>query len=307
MKKKGFLEIPFGWLFALIVGMFILFLAIYLSIKLINTENTAQNAELAKGIGILTDPLETGFEEGSVSNLNLATNTRIYNKCEDYGTFGRQIISTSQQSFGKWTEIGVDVSFYNKYLFSENYIEGKNFYIFSKPFEFPFKIADLIYIIPSGQQYCFVEAPNDISKEISDLGLNILNVKNFNNCPKTSVKVCFDSSGCDILVKINEKSVTKQSEKVFYINNALMYAAIFSDKEIYECQLKRLMERTSVLSSIYDQKAILVSQKNCRTNIDLTGLNNLASSFNNSIDIRAMGSLVDDLNQKYGAEECKLW
>ena len=49
--KKGFLQISFAWLFALIVGAFVLFLAIYSITKIISTENTAQDAKASKQIG----------------------------------------------------------------------------------------------------------------------------------------------------------------------------------------------------------------------------------------------------------------
>ncbi len=307
MNKKGFLEISFGWLFALLVGAFVLFLAIFLSIKIINVENTQQSAQLSKNIEVLLNPLETGFEEGSTSILNLGTETRIYNDCYDAGFFGKQTIRTSQKSFGKWTDTDVNVPSYNKYLFLENPAEGKEFYLFSKPFEFPFKVADLIYIIPTDKEYCFVKAPSDISKEISDLGLkNIITTTNVASCSESSEKVCFDSSGCDIIINTYEKSVKKQN-KVYFLNNDLIYAAVFSDKETYECQLKRLMKRAEHLSAIYEQKASFVLQQNCRTNIDLTELNSLARSFNSSADLRAIGSVIDNINRRYEVEQCKLW
>ncbi len=84
------------------------------------------------------------MEIQKATSLILPSETRIYNKCNTDGEFGRQIIKISQKSFDKWTETDVDVGFSNKYIFSENYVEGKKFYIFSKPLDFPFKISDLI-------------------------------------------------------------------------------------------------------------------------------------------------------------------
>ena len=148
-NKKAFLQISFAWLFAIIIGGFILFLAIYASTKIIKTEQTALDAGTAKEIGVLLNPLETGFETGKKNSFILPAETRIYNRCNNNGVFGRQIIKISQKSFDKWTDTNVNVGFSNKYIFSENFVEGKKFFLFSKPFKFPFKVTDLIYLTSS--------------------------------------------------------------------------------------------------------------------------------------------------------------
>ena len=157
MGKKAYLQISFAWLFAIIVGAVILFLAIFFSIKLINIEQTIQDAKTSKEIGILLNPLETGFETTKSTSISFPAETRIYNKCNNKGTFGRQIIQVSQKSFNEWSETNIDVGFSNKYIFSEEYVEGKKFYIFSKPFDFPFKVSDLMMITSSEKDYCFID------------------------------------------------------------------------------------------------------------------------------------------------------
>ena len=85
MNKKAYLQISFAWLFAIIVGAFILFLAIYGVTKLIKTEETTQEARTGKEISVLLNPLETSFETGKTTSLTLPIETRIYNKCNNYG------------------------------------------------------------------------------------------------------------------------------------------------------------------------------------------------------------------------------
>ena len=237
-NKRGALDISFAWLFAIIVGGFILFLAVYAAIKLVGTEQTVQDAKTGKEIGILLNPLETGFESGKTNLLTMPVETRIYNKCNNQGIFGRQIIQISQKSFNQWSETNINVGFSNKYLFSGIYSEGKKFYLFSKPFEFPFKVADLIYVTPSEDKYCFVNPPEEIYEELESLKQeNIF----LDNCP-AGIKVCFSGeSGCEVDVNYNGKYIEKNNERIYFEGDALMYAAIFSSKEIYECQLKRLM------------------------------------------------------------------
>ena len=78
--KKGYLQISFAWLFAIIVGGFILVLAIYTVIQIIDSENMVIDAKTGKEIGILLNPLETGFEEGKTSSFTVPVETRIFNE-----------------------------------------------------------------------------------------------------------------------------------------------------------------------------------------------------------------------------------
>lgn len=308
MKKRGYLQISFAWLFAIIVGAFILFIAIYAVTTLMGTEQKALDAKTGKEIGILLNPLETSFETAKVTSFTVPVETRIYNKYDDYGMFGKQIIQISQKSFNKWTETDIDVSFLNKYIFSEREIEGKKFYVFSKPFDFPFKVTDLIYMFSSLEEYCFTGAPENIQEEISDL-----NQKNllFENCSDNNIKVCFEEdSDCDIIVNYNMKYVEKDGKRVYFEGDALMYAAVFADPEIYEGQLKRLMKRTGHLALLYGNKATFISQKGCSSNLnqDLFMLGNSVNSLKNSAELSLMSSITDNIKEKNEANwECRLW
>lgn len=307
MKNKGFLQISFAWLFAIIVGGFILFLAIYASTKIIKTEQTVLDAETAKEIGILLNPLETGFETGKKNSIILPAETRIYNRCNNDGVFGRQIIKISQKSFDKWTDTNVDVGFSNKYIFSEDFVEGKKFFLFSKPFEFPFKVTDVIYLTSSEKKYCFIDPPEEIEDEISNLNQENLFLK---NCPENSVKVCFNSENCDILVNYGGGYVDKNNERMYFHSDALMYAAVFSDKEVYECQLKRIMQRAQQLTLLYIDKAEFISREGCNSNLnsDLLELRNWENDLSSSENLNSyMINLANDLNQQNNLAECKLW
>jgi len=200
--KRGQLQLSFAWIFAIIVGAVILFIAIYAATKVIKTGDTAVSAKTGKEISVLLNPLETGFETGVVTLLTMPVETRIYNQCSTSGNFGKQIIKISQMSFGEWTETDLETVFSNKYIFSEGVEEGSNFIIFAKPFEFPFKVSDLIYLTSSDKKYCFFKPPREIKEELSDLNQESIFVKNgAESCPENTVKVCFgNGSGCDVNV-----------------------------------------------------------------------------------------------------------
>jgi hypothetical protein len=315
-NKKGALEFSFTWVFAIIAGMFILFLAIYGVSKFMNIEKSSQNAQTATDIGVLTNPLGSSFETGKRTLISTSVQTRIYPGCSSNGFFGRQTLKTSQKVYNQWSDAGVNVGFSNKYIFSENPVEGKNFYLFSKPFEFPFKVADLIYLTSTNDKYCFKDAPENIKTEIDDLTGNNLSVnENFftkdSGCPPGSINVCFKGgSNCNITVNTVLNYVEKDGKQMYYEGDALMYAAIFSDKDNYECQLDRLMKRTEQLAIIYNQKSNLIFQRTgCSSdlNADLVQLGNIAGNFGSSESINTVYSLAEDIGSKNEYGECRLW
>jgi len=306
--KKGYLQISFGWLFAIIAGIFILFLAVYSANIFIRGSERVYNTESSKEIEILLNPLEIGFETGKTTLIRTVYETRIYNSCDSYGTFGRQIIKTSRKSSNKWTEAGAEISFKNKYIFSENFVEGKDFYIFSKPFYFPFKISDLIYLTNSNQEYCFSNPPDEIYDELKSL-----NQKNIvlNICSKDSVKICFSpnfNGECDIKVDYGSKVVRKNNKNLYFYSDSLMYAAIFSSPEIYECQLKRLIQRTKQLSFIYNDKALLIKNNaQCSSNLNLLTLINSLDNLGSSANLNSISLIVEDIKKENDVANCKLW
>jgi len=306
-NKRGHLQISFGWLFAIIIGITIIALAIYFVVKMSGTESTLESAETSKEIGILLNPLETSFESAVSSSFTFPEKTRIYNRCDTSGYFGAQKIESAQKIFNKWTKTDLEVSFRNKYIFSEKVIEGKTFYIFSKPFEFPFKVADLIYLTPDSKNYCFIDAPIKIRNEISDLSQ--ANLRFGEDCTEEDIKVCFEwYRDCDIFVDYDIGRVEKNNEILYFEGDALMYAGIFSDKETYELQLKRLMQRIEILATIYINKANYLISKGCEPvmNSDLSSLINTASAFENSAMMHYLASLAENLENK-NRGECKLW
>ena len=311
-KRKGALEISFGWLFALIAGAVILFLAIYFSTKLINTQQTTVSAETGKEIGVLLDPLETSFESSQTTSISIPADTRIHNICDSRGNFGEQTIRLDQKSFGKWINTSVNVGFSNKYIFSGKEMEGQKFYIFSKPFDFPFKIADLFYMTSSNEVYCFENAPDDIAAEINDLNQSNLLT---DNCNSKEITVCFGSSGCNVSVDYNSGTVEKNGETMYFAGSgedngkSLMYAAIFSNKDVYECQLNRLMLRTKEISMLYKDNELITSKKGCDTNLggDFNDFIDMISVYNSSADIGVIKMKADIIEQKNSARMCWLW
>jgi hypothetical protein len=311
-NKRGF-QVSFAWIFAIIAGVFILFLAIYAVTRIMDTGGEITSVKTGAEIGVLLDPLETGFESGRTVLLTMPVETRIHNKYSLYGNFGAQIIQIDQKSFGKWSQTDLNVRFPNKYIFSEGIVEGKKFFIFSKPFKFPFKVADVIYLTSAEQDYCFINAPDEIGEELSDLNQENLLIE---NCPTTkSINVCFDAGigpdfqNCDIDVDIGKRKVEKRTQTVFFETDALMYAAIFSGEGVYEYeyQVKRLMQRTNELLLLYNTKSILLSDQGCPQDVNLFVFRNIINNVQDSEDLAGAANAANDVKRENDYAECKLW
>lgn len=305
-NKKGQIQIPFAWLFAIIVGAFILFLAIYSVTKIVGFDQQKSNAEINKEFESFLNPLETGPESGSSVLIEMPVETRINNSCSEAGDFGEQRISLSQKfSKNKWSQTEIERISYNRYIFSEKSVEGKKFFVFTKPLNLPFKVGDLMYLTSDQKQYCFVNPPEKVEEEILDLSQENLLI---NECSEKSVKVCFEEgSNCDVFVNEDEKSVEKNRRKVYYETNALMYSAIFSELENYECQLKRIVSRTKSLLELYQEKSMSFSGKGCRVNVNLNQLASSLNNFESSENFFSIYEIAKIVERENDDAECKLW
>ena len=88
-NKRGF-EFSFGWIFAIIVGSAIIFLAIYAVASLVRNEKKILQSEAAKDLGILLNPLETNLESGKATYIKLNQETKIFNNCKEAGAFAAE-------------------------------------------------------------------------------------------------------------------------------------------------------------------------------------------------------------------------
>lgn len=300
MKGKRGLEFSFAWIFAFIAGAVILFLAIYFASKLINVGSYEVDTKTAKQLSILFDPLETGLASTKTTKAEISKDTRIYLGCEDKGDFGNLEISSSSRYFGKWSSPSLNISI-NKYVFSDEVLEGKEFYYISKPFEFPFKVSEIIMMY--NKKYCFI-----------DTDFEIENIEK-ENCSSDSIKVCFDSNSgeCNISVfglcsgyncesEYDYGYVEKNGEELYYAGN-LMYGAIFSSPNLYECNVKRLMKRLSHISNLYMEEAIFLEGREINTNLegDLSILASLASKLEKSEELISLKEVAYDIKIKNDA------
>jgi len=270
IHKKAAFGMSFNWVFALIVGGFILFIAIYGASKFVQTSQETLYTTTAAKITSLLDPLETGLASGKATEIKFQKLSRFYFTCNEnsYPPFGRHTISFSEQTFGeKFGEKSDKVEITDKYIFTSEVLQGKRIVIFSKPFFLTFKVADLTMIFT--EDYCFYDTPEEIEEDLG--GLNIESIRFMNDSQTlrhcNGKTVCFERrDGCDVKVHHNEDYLIKDGFKLYYEDN-LIYGAIFSSPNVYECNLKRLQAKFVELSKIYLTKIDLIARKGCVSNI----------------------------------------
>lgn len=321
IKSKKALEMSFSFIFAMIVGAAILFLAIYGVSSLIKNADTTHGSEISKEISILIDPLQTSIESSREMSIELPQETRIKDKCYTYGDFGSQGLTSAlkglKEEYGKE---GVEVPITNKYLFTPNSIEGKKLYLFSKGFDFPFKIGDIIVV--TSNNYCFVRPPTNIEDEISRIknsnGMQNIEInESVEDCGNDTIKVCFDDV-CDVSVyglcvncgnEYETGFVEKGNERMYYSGN-LIYGAIFADRSIYECNIQRLMKRLNYQGLLFLYESEIIAKQNCIAGIDadLGVFVQAAGNLNSSVELLTLRDMANQLNIKNSENKgCTLW
>ncbi len=306
MKKRG-IEIGFNWLFAIIAGGAILFLAIYISGKFIGSQQNVVNTETAAQLVSLLDPLETGLASGKASQINFVKEAKTLYDCDENANepFGTQTISFREKVFDKFLNEGQKISIKDKYIFAENEVTGKDYFVFSKPFYMSYKVSDIIII--GGGNYCFYAANQEVKDEINRLNLkNVIFANSSSKCE--GISVCFDEKpSCDIKVSMNDRYVQKKGKRL-YFTDSLIYGAIFSSLENYECNAKRLKNKFDELAKLYIDKTKIIQRNGCESNIG-NKLISISGKISSSRDLVSLEQSINDIDviNKASKSDCQLY
>ena len=309
LKSKRSFDLPFSWIFAIIAGAFIILISIYVTTKFINTGKQYDYATTAKSIANLLDSSVNGLAATSaIPPIQFKKETRIYLDCEtstyQSPVFGRQTLGFSEESglVTKWSAPENNISRYNQYVFAEEMMQSKKYFIFSKPFYTGYKVADLVYLVPETTKYCLIKAPEDIEYDINALSFSNINLSaTISTCPKNSLAVCFNFNDAKCTIKIDyagedykSGTITKNGKTVEYSSPSLLYAAIFSSSNIYNCNIARLGNKIHILGEVYKDKVNLVKMKECGSLIE-PYLDSIISKSNNLTSSK-LGNLLEEAN-----------
>jgi len=319
-KNKAGFEMSFSMIFSIIAGGIILFLAIYATTKFISQGQETTYVEAAKSIDNSLGDLVTGIAEGVSTKISFRKETRVLFGCDEPAVdvnspFGKQTIGFSEESgIGqKWYESKTKITRKNKYIFANNTEQGKKMFIFIKPFYMGFKVDDLI--IMSSNNYCFINGgmPIQIKEDLENLQMENVNFSDSTDqCGDGKITVCFESGSCDITVinrgedyEIGSVEKNDGTGSVDYVGN-LLYGAIFSSKDIYDCNVARLGEKTATLAELYLGKINQVSSKGCNSQQIEPGLLTLSGGFEEAT-LTSRYLTAKSMDEKNELANCKIY
>ena len=184
--------------------------------------------------------------------------------------------------------------------------EGKTFYYFTKPYFMSYKVADLLMMYSDEQVFCLYNAPEDVQDTLEGLNLkNIYFPNSTTSCQGT--RVCFAGGrNCDITVA--NDYVLKQGKKLYYTDD-LLYAAVFSSPEMYECNIQRIKKRFDSLGSIYLEKIKILERENCQPTLGSELSIAIGTNIQSSKDLLILFEQIDNfdsINQR-AKDGCKLY
>ncbi len=301
-KEKG--QMQFAWIFAVIVGALILFLAFYfVGTRLMQSQYEQATIE-AQSLDIMLNPFSYlgSLAEATYYPVELPKKRKIIFDCSAEGDLGSNTI-TLQTLKGKVE--GIPRKIYDKYIYLDTakVTEFKKLEALSKPLEFPWRVADVMILWPPEQEYCFVGAPTRIKNEVGSLNIDSIKIETLVSACKDSISVCFDTSGCSINVRgasLGYGEIIKKNGavRIYWAGDALLYAGIFSDKATYNCNLQRLAKRLNIQCSVYEEKTRSLSARGCSTIFNLEPLKRKSDEIAVATNIQE-----NDLKQLYQASK----
>lgn len=316
-SKRG--EFNFVLLFAIIAGAAILVLSIYGAVKSASWFKLSGDAESSVALSSVLDPLQSGSYGAVASSITFRKETLILNDCDSYDGFGSNSISTQTESAIRGDFINpIKIGVSNKYIFSQEEA-GKYFRVFSLPFDTSFRVSDIIVV--SSLNYCFIFPPEEIEENILSMRMSNFQIRNSDNntCDDDSINVCFGyGQDCDVLVNgmckdcdsEYEYGVVERSDGDVIYSGNLIYPAITTSKDLYECNVRRLLFRAGMVANIYSQKSDYMNMRGCGTL-----LKSSLVSFSNMLlnadvkDLHAIYVESKNLDSKVRLDrsECELW
>ncbi len=104
-----------------------------------------------------------------------------------------------------------------------------------------------------------------------------------------------------------DKETGTYGKKVYYVGD-LIYGAIFSSPEIYECNVKRIKVKFDELAKIYLDKIKIIERKECESNIGQM-LASVIGGINNSRDLIGLYNQMNEIDSinNFAKSGCSLY
>lgn len=257
--KKGISDIPFKWIFTLIAGAFILFFLIRFAYQHIDTTNKINTRQMIFSLDDQLNALSTSQQSNKYIDIKQELNL----DCN----------SLNSIDFKKSTE---------KIIFAPSSLKNEKIATWTLSWEFPFEIANLYYLSNKNIRYLLVYDTNTFNY-VKNLQIpkvfnyQLIDIKNLNQntIQKSSstlqqVNLIFFTQPKTIqlkgpkvntvVVNIKNKDITIKNKYYTYLDEPLLYGAIFAP-ENYDCLYEKSLAQLDFISNIYSQKAYYLLMK----------------------------------------------
>lgn len=309
--KRG-IEFSFSWLFSLLVGGVILFLALYASRSLIQTERQVQESELSVAFTNVFTPLRTGGAETLVPRaITFPQPVALTLRCTPKGTAVRVTAKDNLAGTSEPYESLVRDSFVS----GNTTIQGKHIMSLVLPVRLPYLIGDLIVLW--SHPYCFVDPPEAVREKIGLADTNTIQLAPaVAYCSSKSVKVCFAGSAspklCDIRVDQISETFTFTGRTPQPYTGNMLYAGLFGTPDQYDCLVRQIGEQTALLAERYRAKSALVGSgqsTGCSGGMEeiLSTYALQARTLNNSAGLPGIARAAEQLALRHEVLLCPLW
>jgi hypothetical protein len=272
-SRKAQAESQLNWIFILIVGAIILAFFTFIVIK----QKAASEAKFAGKVSQQLNTILVGAKVSSGSVQDIPTpDLSIRFTCNDY------YIGPASQRLG------------NRVVFAPEFVVGNRLFTWTLDWNVPFKVASLLYITTPSVRYIIISKdandraarkifealPQKLTKSIFSLadynaGLirdegdtyvrfifvdsgQLFNIpQEFDGVEVSGLAVDTQNSSVQFLERSvsDEGSFTTMGIKYQYLENELLYGAIFADRhDEYACLAERAYSRLNMVSRVYYER-----------------------------------------------------
>lgn len=290
--KKSQVSVQFNWIFVLIAGAIILSFFTTIIIKQRGLAEQQIAADLIKRLE--TEFVSAKAGTGTAARIGMH-DKEIGFKCEEY-TIGEK---------GK----GLSQDILYRPVFSPDLVKGQNMVVWSMPWKTPYKVNNFLFVTTPGVRYILVGNDDNIIEMEKDLKNKFLTIERREISEISSVKsttgykikfVCWECDIQNLIKKENLggfsdediKAINLSSDKVEFwgmkesrmqlektithlgfdkYGKPSIYAAMFANNaENYECNMEKAFENLNVVSRVYEQRTVKLSEQaeNCFYFID---------------------------------------
>lgn len=307
--KKGQAQVH--WIFVIVAGSIILLFFVGFGFEYMKLQNTRLSSAVAMQF------------DNTINGLKIGEQYKIVDTSEEISaSFNCDGVKINNNFNHKWEE---------NIIFSPDKINSDKFMVWAKNINIPFGVDNII-LISSGDYKIFIVESDYARNIVSSIPKQFDNVQlinyeelsniNFDSYENTKI-VSFDDYDLDDyddeaeIVKISKGDFgiikINNNEYEFY-GKAMIYGAIFSSDDNFNCSSKKLFKKAALVSNIYYNKALYLqdccSKSSCNYNNIASDLRIYSELFKQQIlnlnEINLLSNTIVSKNNDFFNKDCRV-